>query len=91
MGRSQALRSSPIQFAPNKSLQLSPKRPLGTVDAAWQFLAVWVDAAGQLNSMFCGANTVCGRLLSVGCNVGTVKRSVGVASVALAHLVVLTM
>jgi hypothetical protein len=38
----------------NKSLQLSPKRPPGSVNADWQFQVGWVDAAGQLNSMLCG-------------------------------------
>jgi len=35
----------------SKSLQLSPKRPPGTVNVACQFHKCGVDAAGQLNSM----------------------------------------
>jgi hypothetical protein len=47
---------------PNKSLQLSPKTLPGRVNALWQFRVVWVDAAGQLNSMLDAAMHAAGWL-----------------------------
>ena len=38
---------------PNKSLQLSPWRSLGSVHAFSNSMLCWADAAAQLNSMLC--------------------------------------
>jgi hypothetical protein len=40
-----------MEERPNKSLQLSPQMPCGTVDAVLSIQQGAADAAGQLNSM----------------------------------------
>ena len=45
-----------IQDTPNKSLQLSPRRPPGAVDAILNSMQCRADAAGQLNSMLDGCS-----------------------------------
>ena len=47
---------------PNKSLQLSAKRPHGSAACISEFHALCVDAAGQLSSMLCALKCI-GRAL----------------------------